>query len=340
MKDTITVAIVAAPEAEAGVILGIYDAFWSVGRLWNMVNGEEPAPRFSPVVVGADRSPFHSGTGFPITPEASVDDLPRPDIVFVPSLLIHSGKRFADANPLLLDWVRSAYGNGSRIVSSCTGSFLLAEIGLLDGKEATTHWAFTRALQEEYPDVRVQGDRIIVSADPDGRVVTAGGASSWTDLTLYLVGRFAGSEEARRLARVSLFDWHHQGQTPYARLNSKAQVYDRTVAQAQEWLATHYDSPDPVASIVAASGVAERTFNRRFRSATGMSPLNYTQTLRVEEAKQLLETTAAPVDEIARSVGYEDPGAFRRVFKRLVGETPREYRRRTSVPEAIRKLPD
>ena len=339
MESNRIVAIVAAPEAEAGVILGIYDAFWSAGRLWNMVNGEEPTPMFQPVVVGADCAPFQTGTGFPITPEASVDDTLEPDIVFVPSLLIHSGKRFADANPKLLSWVRNAYEHGSMIVSSCTGSFLLAEIGLLDGKEATTHWAFTEALQAEYPKVRVRGDRIIVSADSAGRVVTAGGASSWTDLTLYLVGRFAGAVEARRLARVSLFDWHHQGQTPYARLNSKAQVQDRIIAQAQEWLAIHYDSPDPVASVVEASGIAQRTFTRRFRNATGMSPLEYTQTLRIEEAKQLLETTGTAVDKIARSVGYEDTSAFRRIFKRLVSETPREYRRRTNVPEAVQKLP-
>ncbi len=337
-SNRIKVSIIAAPDVEPWVAIGIHDAFWAVGTLWNRVMGEAEAPRFCPEIVAATRDPVMTGTGIRIEPHRTFNEAARTDVVFVPSLLINSGAQFGRENPALVDWVRSAHADGAHVVSACSGAYLLAEAGLLDHKPATTHWAFAAAMKAEYPKVHWQADRILVSASEDNRIVTAGGATSWMDLVLYLVGAFAGPEEARRLAKMSLFDWHHDGQNPYSRLTTKMQGKDKTIQECQTWLAENYASGDPVAAMIRVCGLSRRTFNRRFKSATGLTPLDYVQRLRIEEAKQMLETTDQPVESVACEVGYGDTVSFRRLFKRLVADTPAVYRRRKRMPDAVREL--
>jgi transcriptional regulator GlxA family with amidase domain len=337
-SNRIKVSIVAAADVEPWVAVGIHDAFWAVGTLWNRVMGEPEAPRFSPEIVAADTAPLMTGTGVRIEPHRTFRDAAHTDIVFVPSLLISSGAQFGRDNPELVDWVRRAHAAGAHVVSACSGAYLLAEAGLLDNREATTHWAFAAAMKAEYPRVRWQTDRILVSASDDHRIVTAGGATSWMDLVLYLIGAFAGPEEARRLAKMSLFDWHHDGQNPYSRLTTRLQAKDKLIQECQTWLAENYSAGDPVISMIRLSGLSRRTFNRRFKNATGLTPLDYVQRLRIEEAKQMLETTDQPVENVASEVGYGDTVSFRRLFKRLVSDTPAVYRRRKRLPDTVREM--
>ena len=156
----------------------------------------------------------------------------------------------------------------------------------------------------------------------------AGGGTSWLDLALYLISRFVGVEEAMQVARINLIDWHAIGQQPFARLARSRQVEDAVIARCQEWIAEHYQEPSPVTQMVQRSGLAERTFKRRFQDATGMSPLEYVHTLRIEEAKHMLETGDAPIETIAGEVGYEDSGFFSRLFRNKVKLTPAQYRKR------------
>lgn len=151
------------------------------------------------------------------------------------------------------------------------------------------------------------------------------------DLALYLIARSVGVEAAMQVARVNLIDWHHIGQQPFARLACTRQVEDAVIARCQVWIAEHYDELNPVNAMVRVSGLPERTFKRRFRQATGMAPLEYVHALRLEEAKQMLETGDAPIEAIAHEVGYEDAGYFSRLFRRQVGLTPGQYRRRFGV---------
>jgi transcriptional regulator GlxA family with amidase domain len=194
-------------------------------------------------------------------------------------------------------------------------------------------------MRSEYPKVKVRADRIIVAADKEARIVSAGGATSWSDLVLYLVGRHVSEEEARRLAKMSLFDWHHNGQNPYARLTTRPQSADAAIRKAQEWAAENYCEQDIVTAMAEHAKLPTKTFTRRFKAATGYAPLDYVQRLRIEESKQMLETSADAVESIAEDVGYADAGSFRRVFKRLVGESPAEYRRRQIAPDFVSELP-
>jgi transcriptional regulator GlxA family with amidase domain len=156
----------------------------------------------------------------------------------------------------------------------------------------------------------------------------AGGGTSWMDLALYLIARSVGVEEAMQVARVNLIDWHQIGQQPFARLARTRQVDDAVIARCQNWIAENYPLPNPVTSMVRLSGLAERTFKRRFQAATGMAPLEYVHALRLEEAKHMLETGEEPIEAIANEVGYEDAGYFSRLFRRKVNLTPAQYRKR------------
>jgi len=212
---------------------------------------------------------------------------------------------------------------------------LLALTGLLDGEDATTHWGFCDAMAMRFPRVRIRKERVLVPAGEGHRIITAGGASSWYDLLLYLVARFSGAEAARQVAKTYLVQAHNEGQLPYAGLTARRQHGDQMVADAQLWLADNYARANVVGALAARSGLTERAFLNRFRAATGLSPMEYVQILRVEEAKHLLETSDLPLDELAGEVGYLEPASFRRIFRRLVGLSPSEYRRRNLLPAAV-----
>jgi transcriptional regulator GlxA family with amidase domain len=205
---------------------------------------------------------------------------------------------------------------------------LFAEAGLLDGQAATTHWAWCDALRDRFPTVRVHEQRALVVSGEGQRLVMAGGGTSWLDLALYLIARSVGVEAAMQVARINLIDWHQVGQQPFARLARTRQVEDAVIARCQTWIAEHYPEPNPVRSMVRVSGLAERTFKRRFQQATGMPPLEYVHALRLEEAKQMLESGELPIEAIANEVGYEDAGYFSRLFRRKVNLTPAQYRKR------------
>jgi transcriptional regulator GlxA family with amidase domain len=214
------------------------------------------------------------------------------------------------------------------LATACSGAVLLAEAGLLDGCDATTHWAYCDALQTQYPKLRVLKERALVVSGPGQRLVMAGGGTSWLDLALYVVAQVVSLDSAMQLARLHLVDWHASGQQPFARLSRTRQVDDREIGHCQEWIAKHYATSAPVASMLRISGLPERTFKRRFKAATGMAPLEYVHTLRLEQAKHLLESSQHSVERIALDVGYEDAAFFARLFRRAVQLSPAEYRRK------------
>lgn len=179
-----------------------------------------------------------------------------------------------------------------------------------------------------FPEIRVIRERILVPAGEGHRIVTAGGASAWADLMLYLIARFAGADEARRIAKLYLIDPHLDGQLTYASLTSACRHQDHLVADAQVRAALHYNTPSPVAAMAERSRLTERGFHRRFKKVTGQALVDQIQTLRVEEAKQLLETTAMPIDEISEEVGYSEPSSFRSAFRKRVGMSASAYRKK------------
>jgi transcriptional regulator GlxA family with amidase domain len=331
-KGLLTVAILAAPETTAGTVFGLYDLFSSAGRDWDLLTRGTAGPaRAQPFIVAAQRDPFEVANGTWIRPHGTFDDFPVPDVVYVPEILVAPNAPISGRFDRALEWLQRCYRAGSTLASACSGALLFAEAGLLDGCEATTHWAYCDAMRQHYPNVKVHDARCLVASGEGQRIITSGGVTSYLDLGLFLAARFFGLEEAIRLARAYLIDWHSHGQLPYSSLACSRQVEDRHIAAMQEWIAENYTHPAPVAAMVEMSPLPERSFKRRFTQATGFTPLEYVHALRVEEAKQLLETTDLSIDAVAGEVGYEDSSFFRRLFRRRVGLSPQAYRLRFSA---------
>lgn len=325
----ISVALLALPESTPGTLFSLYEVFSLVGVAWPlMTEGVAGSPRFEVRIVAPSREPFVCGLGVPIAPHAMLDETESADIVVVTDLDLPQQTDPSARWPEAAGWLRDQYERRATVCSVCTGSVLLAASGLLDGEEAACHWSAAQLFERHFPAVRFRRERILVSAGPEHRLITSGGSASWAELALHLVARFCGETEAVRTAKVFVLGNRSDGQLPYASMGPPRRHEDAVIADGQRWLADHYAARNPVARMVKRSQLPERTFKRRFRAATGYAPIEYVQTLRIEEAKQMLEASDAATDTVALSVGYEDPAFFRRLFKRRTGITPARYRQR------------
>ncbi len=327
-KTSVEALILALPETAGSALYGMVDVLTATGTLWHEFVGDEPGhPLIVPRVVAHSTKPFRCGNGIPVRPDLEFRHAPAPRILILPEMWLAPSDDFGNRYGDLKDWIRTCHKRGSTIYSACSGSVLLAASGLLDGKEATSHWGYQDLFRSRFPAVRFDPAPNLVIADPGGRIVTAGGATSWHDLALHIISRHCSSGAALRVAKVYLLKWHGEGQLPFQSLVRRQPHADSVARRVEEWLATHFRDANVVAGAVAASGIPERTLKRRFKTATGNSLIAYAQNLRIEEAKRLLERDTVSADEIATIVGYENPAFFRRLFKRYTGLTPGAYRR-------------
>lgn len=327
-QPQIEVAVLATPVSTASTIYGMYDIFRGAGRDWGMVTSGAPGRELIRSRVVATRAgAMDLVNDVRINVDADLDQCGVPDVICIPDLNIPPGAPMG-AFAAEVAWLRRCYEQGSALATACSGALLLAEAGVLDGEEATTHWAYCDVMARDYPAVTVRAQRTLVVAGEGGRLIMSGGGTTWFDLALYLIAHYTSVEVAMQVARLNLIDWHSVGQQPYGYLAQSRQSDDALMAKCQVWIAEHYETPAPVAAMVQLSGLPERSFKRRFQQATGMTPLEYVQTLRLEEAKQMLEATELAVEAIANEVGYEDASFFSRLFRRQVGLTPAQYRKR------------
>ncbi|MGI3187033.1 GlxA family transcriptional regulator [Nioella aestuarii] len=325
---SLSVQIIATPEASASSLFGLYDTLVAAGRDWEaLVSGDEATPVFDVRLVGPSTDPFPCGSGVRIVADVSFEDAGEADLIVVPGLTLSPHERPDPKAHPGLDWLASRDPSRTRIVSACTGAVYLAEAGLLDGVEATTHWAWEGLFKRHYPKVRLRTDRGLCFAQADHGPVTSGGTTGWQELALFLIAHYGGTQRAVRAAKVWLMADRGELQAPYCSMITTAPHADAIVAQAQGWIADNYACSNPVAEMAKRSGLPATTFARRFRTATNKSPQDYVLALRIEEARQMLETTDAPVAAIGEAVGYVDTPSFRRLFKRRTGLTPAEHRK-------------
>ncbi len=327
-SGVVDAAILALPETAGSALYGMVDVLAATGTLWRELVGEEPGlPLIRPRIVSPEERPFRCGNGIPVSPEVTIEHAIEPDVVIVPELWLAPTDDTRDRHSNVKEWLRRCHESGSMIYSACSGSVLLAAAGLLDGREATSHWAYEDLFRRSFPKVRFNPAPNLVIADRTGRIVTAGGTMSWHDLAIHIISRHCSPGEALRIAKVYLLKWHAEGQLPYASLVRRQPHADSVVRAAESWLAAHYREPRAVAAVVKQCGIPERSLKRRFSAATGSTLITHVQNLRIEEAKRLLENEDSTADDVATVVGYENPAFFRRVFKRSTGLTPGAYRR-------------
>lgn len=323
------IVLLAAPETSASVLYGLYDVLMSVGAVYaDMVAGTPGNELLDVKIASTDGKRFHCLGNIPVEPHVATDHLETPDAVIVCDLYTSIYDVPKGRYPREIAWLRKAHSDGAILTSVCSGSLLLAEAGLLDGHEATAHWAYRDMFQRHYPKVAFRNESILCLTAESKRIVTAGGVSAWHDLAVYLIARFCGYQHAIETAKVFLISGHSEGQSPYSVMTRPMETSDAQISDCQVWIADNYARAKPVEQMAERSGLNARTFSRRFRSATGFAPIEYVQALRIEEAKQMLETDENSVDEVGNSVGYEDPASFRRIFKRGVGLSPAAYRKK------------
>jgi transcriptional regulator GlxA family with amidase domain len=330
------VSLVALPDAVVSTLFGIFDVMNGVtlvGR--SEADAGAPAP-FRVEIAGEAIGPLELASGFPISVQRTIDTIETSDIVIVPSILLRPEGWEKGRYPRLVDWLRRMHDRGAVLCSACSGIFLLAETGLFDGRDATVHFGYARAFAAAYPTVPIHPERVLVIAGPRDELVSSGASTTWHDLVLHLIARYAGATTAQEVARFFALQWHQDGLTPYMIFEGRSDHGDGDIRSAQQWLSKHFSVANPVEQMIRRSKLAERTFKRRFAAATGLTPIAYVQRLRIEDAKRRLERTDASVDEISWRVGYEDAAFFRRLFKRITGLAPGAYRRRFRIPDFAR----
>ncbi|MGH6739699.1 MAG: GlxA family transcriptional regulator, partial [Bradyrhizobium sp.] len=282
--------------------------------------GEMAAKRLSDGAAQAVRiSHWQAADGVPAV-RCTYDS--APGLPNAPAVLLIPGNAQAPRDDAgespLVPWLRQQHGQGVVLAAVCGGVFILARTGLLAGRQATTHWAFSDQFAAQFPDVLTETDHMIVDY---GDVVTGGGVLAWADLGLRLTERFFGPTVMLDTARYMNVDPPGREQRFYSGFEPRTKHGDRAILKAQHWLSAQRESAVSVADIARHAGLEPRTFLRHFVQVTGMKPSEYQQRLRMSRAREMLEFSRSSVDEIASSVGYDDAGGFRRVFRRIVGLT-------------------
>ncbi len=329
--NMIEVAVLAVPGCLHSAVYGVGEILEQANGLHNGFHdgpdsGLGDSPLFRCSVLSPDGEPVDSFTGTRIGAAAALADV-TPDILVLPPIIGSVDRALRQEQ--VIARLADLHATGKQIATICAGSFLLAETGLLDKRAATTHWMLAEQFRTRYPAVDLQIERLLVDG---GDYICAGGVSAWMDLALHLVARYAGRETALQCAKIMLMDPHREYQTPYGLGGFRKNHGDAAVLKAQSWLETHHAEALRVRDMAQQAALGEKTFLRRFRAATGKTPLQYLQQLRIQAAQTLLESTDKNVEQIAESVGYADYSAFRKLFKRILGSTPSAYRQRFALP--------
>lgn len=331
----VRVALLAAPGVQAGSLYGAFDVLSTAGASWGVVDGKEPEPLFQTVIVGRTANTISGFGGVAVEPGTDFDHFGAADIVYVPAVAIDPAAPLDEAYAAELAFISDQHAAGALIASACSGSLLVAATGILDGSEATTHWAFASYFRKAFPAVRLREDQVFIASGEGDRILSAGGGTGWQDVVFYLIARYGSLELARQQSRMFLLQWHPDGQSPYASCMAHALEADAAIQAARAWMAKNADSENPVEKASRIARLPPRSFARRFRQATGVTPIAFVQRLRVEKAKEMIEHGATDVEALGEAVGYKDTVSFRRVFSRLVGLTPAQYRRRYALPPPL-----
>lgn len=287
-------------------------------------NGANESPFFEVKIVTIDGQPVRCSEKVMIVADCSLDEIENTDLVLIcsPGPCIDEFLRLQDA---ISPQLKELYAKGSSIAAICTGAFLLAETGILNGKLATTHWNFADQFCERYPLVKLKPERLITDEE---RVLCAGGVYSALDLALYLVDKYCGREIAVQCSKTLVIETGRHSQTGYSIFSFQKQHDDKVILSAQNWIENNFAQDFLFDDVAAKHAMSSRNFKRRFKKATGDSPLAYLQRFRIEAAKKMLEGEDATIEEIAHLVGYEKIDFFRQLFKRTMGITPKAYRQK------------
>jgi len=300
-------------------IVGSYKIFTRANEYWKK-NGRREL--FKIELAGISKNvEFYAGL-FSVKPHTHISAITKTNLIIIPSLN-HNYEKTVGANKLMIDWIEKQYKDGAEIASICTGAFLLASSGLLDGKTCSTHWSAAENLRTMFPTLNVQTDKLIT--DENG-IYTNGGAYSFLNLLIYLVEKYYDRQTAIFCSKVFQIEIDRHSQSAFSIFTGQKSHADDMVRKAQTYIEGHVDEKISVEHLSSRLSVGRRNFDRRFIKATGNTPLEYSQRVKIESAKKAFETTRKTINEVMYEVGYSDVKAFREVFRKVTGVSPLEYR--------------
>ncbi len=321
----VNITFLAEHDCLSSGISSTIDALSIANTIWQSMEGNA-TPLFTTRIVTPYGKPVTSNGRIILNPDHSMEKVQTTDMIIIPAMF----KPFDIKGPRadrICDWLQHHYSNGAKLASTCTGTFLLAKTGLLDGKIATTNWQFAGFFKKEFPEVDLRIDRIFTE---DSGIYCSGAATAFMDLCLHFIEKYGSVRLARRCSKSLLLDHEREDQTPYMVYDFWKKHSDDTILKSQQIMEGNFAEKISIDTLSKDAALSPRHFKRRFKKATGENPLTYLQFLRIENAKRELETTQKTVNEITWGVGYEDINSFRKLFKKHTGMSPTEYRKRFS----------
>jgi transcriptional regulator GlxA family with amidase domain len=301
-------------------IVGAYQVFSEAN---NYIEKLAKKAIFKIELIGAKKKDLLNNGILTIQHHLAIDEVGKTDLIIIPASLVRSYEKATNNNKLLIDWIREQYKQGAEIASMCAGGFMLASTGILNGKTCSTHWALSETFRELYPDVNLQTDKLIT--DENG-IYTNGGAYSFLHLLMYLVEKFYDRQTAVHCAKYFQIDLDRNLQAEFSIFSGHKKHNDDIVLKAQHFIEENYIEKISIERLSSSLAVGRRNFDRRFIKATGLSPLDYLQRVRIEVAKKQFENSRKTVNEVMYDTGYNDTKAFREVFSRVTGLSPTEYK--------------
>ena len=300
-------------------IVGAYEIFKRANGYWKKINQRD---LFTIELAGiSKKEEVYSGL-FAVNPQINVSAITKTNLIIIPSLNFDFEKD-SKGNKLLTDWLMEQYKYGAEIASICSGAFMLASSGLIDGKSCSTHWAFADTFRNMFPKVKLQPEKLIT--DENG-IYTNGGGYSFLNLVIYLVEKYYDRQTAIFCSKIFQIEIDRQSQSAFTIFTGQKQHGDEIVQQAQAYIENKLDEKISVEDLSSRFAVGRRNFDRRFIKATGNTPLEYSQRVKIEAAKKTFETSRKTINEVMYEVGYLDVKAFREVFRKITGMSPLEYR--------------
>ena len=311
--------IVPGGEGNLSSIVGSYKIFTRANEYWKELNG---SALFKIELAGLSKEiDFYDGL-FTVRPHTNISAIAKTNLIIIPSLN-HNYQKALKGNELLIDWIEKQYKNGAEIASICTGAFMLASSGLLDGRSCSTHWSAADTFRTMFPKVNLQADKLIT--DENG-IYTNGGAYSFLNLVIYLIEKYYDRQTAIFCSKVFQIEMDRQSQSAFTIFTGQKLHGDDMVQQAQAYIEDKLHEKISIEHLSSKFSVGRRNFDRRFIKATGNTPIEYSQRVKIESAKKAFETSRKTINEVMYEVGYSDVKAFREVFRKITGMSPLEYR--------------
>jgi transcriptional regulator GlxA family with amidase domain len=316
------VSIVGFDGALASAITGALDMFSFAGVSWQRFNQQPPNQRFAVSIVSLQQRSFECTNRLVLNANEAIETLEKTDLLLIPTIGGSVEKTLEDNLALLPHLVRLSQ-KGCDVASNCSGAFLLAKAGLLDNRIATTHWGYASLFAKMFPAVDLRVNQLITQSD---NVYCAGGGVAFHNLCLMLIERYCGRETANQVAKAHVIDVHRNHQSAYANLRLLKQHQQPHIVKVQEYIEDNYHQVLSVSELAQMANITTRTLNRQFQQWVEMKPIEYIQSVRIEQAKRLLESRQIAIQQLANEVGYEDTASFAKLFKKHTGLTPAQYR--------------